>query len=116
MNCLPTEFQCDFDSNNDAIQEQYTIEDGDLGALAMGISDIIIEILWYPVHECVPGNEKPEEWGTLAGGKPEAVGNGYNLERPIPMPRSLTQLKQVISGKKLNEACCWAGNRVTTRM
>jgi hypothetical protein len=97
MNCLPTEFQCDFDSNTDAIQEQYPIQDGDLGALGMGISDIIIEILWYPAHECVPGNEKPEEWGTHAAEKPDAVGNEYNRERPIPIPRSLTQLKRVIS-------------------
>jgi hypothetical protein len=66
---------------------------------------ITIEIRWCPARNGVPGNEKADEWATLAVETPDARG----VE---PLPRSLALLKREISEKKWSEARQWTGSRI----
>jgi hypothetical protein len=63
-----------------------------------------------PGPERVIGNEKADEWAKLAAEEPEAHGVewlGYADKygrRPMPLPRSLANIKREISENKWTEA------------
>jgi hypothetical protein len=72
--------------------------------------DIIIEIRWCPAHQGVAGNEKADEWAKIAIEEPDSHGvewlgfaDRYG-RRPMPLPRSLANIKREISEKKWAEA------------
>jgi len=73
--------------------------------------DVTIEIRWCPAYKGIAGNEKADEWATLAAEKPGTRG----VEYPGPLPRSLGNLKREISEKKWAEARQWAGGRTSKR-
>jgi len=65
----------------------------------------------------VDGNEKAEEWANVAADKPDSrelewlKHSDWMEVRPMPLPRSLANLKRNISEKKWAEARQWAGVR-----
>jgi len=77
--------------------------------------DIIIEIRWYPAHKSIAGNEKADEWVKIAAEEPDTRGvewlnySDRTEACPMPLPRSLANLKRKISEKKWVEARQWAG-------
>ena len=58
----------------------------------------------------IAGNEKANEWAKIAAEKPGTRGVEY--PGPLPLPRSLANLKREISEKKWTEARSWAGGRI----
>jgi hypothetical protein len=78
--------------------------------------DITIEIRWCPAHKGVPGNEKADEWAKLAAEEPDAHGVEWlqGGARPMPLPRSLANVKREIS-EKWAEARQWAGGRTSRK-
>jgi ribonuclease HI len=81
-------------SENPGPGQKYTIlARRHIGTLRKSRPDITIEIWWCPTHKGVSGNEKADEWAKLAAESPEVHG----VEPP---PRSLADLKRVISKKK----------------
>ena len=78
---------------------------------------IIIEIRWCPAHKGVEGNEKADEWAKLAAEEPDTHGAEWlNYQdrtevRPMPLPRSLANLKREITDMKWAEARKWAAGR-----
>jgi hypothetical protein len=83
--------------------------------------DITIEIRWCPANKGVPGNETADEWAKLAAEKSDARRVEWKQykdrygRRPMPLPRSLADLKRDISEKKWQEANMWADSRVTRK-
>jgi len=83
--------------------------------------DIIIEIRWCPAHQGVAGNEKADEWAKLAADEPDARGVEWFAyadraeARPMPLPRSLTNIKREIAEKKWAEARQWTGGRTSKK-
>jgi hypothetical protein len=99
-----------------AMQARKWIADLQLARPGIGI-----EIRWCPAHQRVAGSEKADEWARLAAEEPDAHGVewlGY-ADRygrwPIPLPRSLANIKREISEKKWAEARRWAEGRITAR-
>jgi len=93
-------------------------------ALQRAAPGIIIEIRWCPAHEGVEGNEKADEWAKLAAEEPDARGveglewftySDRPEERPMPLPRSLANIKREIAKKKWAEAREWAGGRTSKK-
>jgi len=86
-----------------------------IAALRKARPDIIIEIRWCPAHRGIVGNEKADEWARIAAEGPGARGvgrlgcSGRAEVRPMPLLRSLANLKREISEKKWVEARRWAG-------
>jgi len=82
---------------------------------------IIIEIRWCPAHKGVAGNEKADEWAKIAAEEPDTHGvewRNYSDRveaRPMPLPRSLANLKREISEKKWVDARQWAGGRTSRK-
>jgi len=80
---------------------------------------IIIEIRWCPAHKGVEGNEKADEWVEVAAKEPDTRGvewlNYSDLTevRPMPLSRSLANIKREISEKKWVEARRWACGQVS---
>ena len=67
-----------------------------------------------PAHKAVAGNENADEWATTAAEEPDIRGVEWlsysdGTARPMPIPRSLVNLKREISEKKWVEARQWAG-------
>ena len=66
---------------------------------------IIIEVRWCQAHKGAPGNEKADEWATLAGCLAEEQ-DTHGVEwlragaRPMPLPRSLSYFKREGLDKK----------------
>jgi len=77
-----------------------------------------IEFRWCPAHSGVAGNEEADNWAKQAAEEPDARGvewMGYKDRygrRPMPLPRSLANLKREISERKWEEAWTWAKKRV----
>ena len=71
---------------------------------------IIIEIRWCPAHNGVEGNENADEWAKLAAEEQDTRGvewipySDRTEVRPMPLPRSLANIKREISEKKWTEA------------
>jgi len=82
---------------------------------------IIIEIQWCLAHKGITGNEKADEWAKIAAEEPdtrrvELLSYSDRTEvRPMPLPRSLANLKREIWEKKLVEARQWAGGRTSKK-
>jgi len=80
---------------------------------------IIIEIRWCPAHKGVEGNEKADEWAKIAAEEPDTRGvewlsySDRTEVRPMPLPRSLANLKREITDKKWAEGRRWAGGRIS---
>jgi len=80
---------------------------------------IVIETRWCLAHKGVAGNEKADEWATIAAGQPNThevewlSSSGRTGVRVAPLPRSLASLKREISEKKWAEARQWAGGRTS---
>jgi len=82
---------------------------------------IIIEIRRCPAHNGITVNEKADEWAKIAAEEPDTHGVEWlnYLEqtevRPMPLPRSLANLKREISEKKWVEARRWVGGRTSKK-
>jgi len=82
---------------------------------------IIIEIRWCPAHNGVEGNENADEWAKLAAEEPDTRGvewmpySDRTEVRPMPLPRSLANIRREISEKKWTEARRWAGGRTSNQ-
>jgi len=80
---------------------------------------ITIEIRWCPVHKGVEGNENADEWAKLAAEEPDTRGvewlsySDLTEVRPMPLPRSLANIRREISEKKWTEVRRWAGGRTS---
>jgi len=74
---------------------------------------------WWPAHKGVEGNEKPNEWAKLPAEELDTRGVEWlsysdRMEvRPMPLPRSLANIRREISEKEWTEARRWAGGRVS---
>jgi len=69
----------------------------------------------------VKGNKKAEEWAKVAAEEPDTRGAEWlnyserTEARPMPLPRSLANLKREISEKKWVEARRWAEGQASGR-
>ena len=78
---------------------------------------IIIEVRWCPAHKGIAGNEKADKWAKTAAEEPDSRGvdwlnYDYDSEvRAVPLPRSLANLKWMISEQEWMGAHLWAGGR-----
>ena len=69
----------------------------------------------------VEGNEKAYEWAKAAAEEPDTREiewlnySDRTEDRPMPLPRSFTNLKRWISEKKWLEALRWAGGRASRK-
>jgi ribonuclease HI len=92
-----------------------------IAVLRRAVPGITVEIRWCPAHEGVEGNEKADEWAKLAADEPDTQGcEGWTYsarpeERPMPLPRSLANIKREIAEKKWVEARQWAGGRTSKK-
>jgi len=86
-----------------------------IAALRRAKPGITIEIRWCPAHKGVQDNGKADEWAKVAAEEPDTCGvewlnySDRTEALPMPLPRSLANLKRGISGKKRVEAGRWAG-------
>ena len=71
---------------------------------------ITVENRWCPAHKGIEGNEKADEWAKIAAEEPDTRGVEWLSysdridARPMPLPRSLGNLKREITDKKWAEA------------
>ena len=92
-----------------------------IAALRRAKPGIIIEIRWCPAHKGIAGNEKDDEWAKIAAEEPDTRGvewlsySDRTEARPMPLSRSLANLKREISEKKWAEARQWAGGRTSKK-
>jgi len=91
--------------------QQYALEAREhIAALPRAKPGIIIEIRWCPAHKGVEGNEKADEWAKLAAEEPDTRGvewisfSDRTEVCPMPLPRSLANIRREISEKKWTEA------------
>jgi len=76
---------------------------------------IIVEIRWCPAHKGISGDEKADECAEIAAEEADTRGvewlsySDRTEVQPMPLPRSLANLKREISEKKWVEARQWAG-------
>jgi len=90
-----------------------------IAALRRARPGIITEIRWCPVHTGIAGKKKADEWAKIAAEEPDThevewLNYSYRMEvRPMPLSRSLANLKREISEKKWAEARQWAGGRTS---
>jgi ribonuclease HI len=77
-----------------------------------------IELRWCPAHSGVAENEEAGEWAKKAAEESDAQGvewmtyEGRYGRRPMPLPRSLANLKREIAERKWEEAWAWSKKRV----
>ena len=89
-----------------------------IGALRRSRPGIAI-VIWCPAQKGVAGNEKTDEWAKVAAEEPDTRGvewlnySDRTEMRPMPLPRSLANLKREISEKKWAEARLWAWGRTS---
>jgi len=82
---------------------------------------ITIEIRWCPAHKGIAGNENSDDWAKIAAEEPDTHGVEWlnyadrTEVRPMPLPRSLANLRREISEKKWAEAWSWAGGRASKK-
>ena len=82
---------------------------------------ITIEIRWCPAHKEIARNEKADEWAKIAAEEPDTRGVEWlnysdRMEvRPMPLRRSLMNLKREISEEKWAEAWQWAKGQTSKR-
>jgi len=92
-----------------------------IAALRRAKPCISIEIRWCPTHKGIAGNEKADEWANIAAEEPDTrwvewLNFSDRTEAlPMPLPRSLANLKREISEKKWTEARQWAGSRTSKK-
>ena len=102
--------------------QQYALQASKhITALQRARPGIIIEIRWCPAHKLVEGNEKVDEWAEVASEEADTrrvewLNYSDRTEaRPIPLPRSLANLKPEISEKKWAEVRRCAGGHPPRR-